>query len=100
MSSNGGVSNNNIIGNSSQSRIKVNLSQNEDDTLGATVGMEEEPHAIQPTLHGGDSQQQRQVTQPFQSDGSTPHHAPMQEMKQMEVQFNNPAQQAALLAEQ
>ena len=42
MSSHEGVSNN--VANS-QSRIKVNLSQHEDDTLGMT-GMEEEPHMI------------------------------------------------------
>ena len=44
LSSNGAVSNN--IGNS-QSRIKVNLSQHEEDAMGMT-GMEEEPHVIAP----------------------------------------------------
>ena len=34
------------------------------------------------------------------SDGSPPVAAPMQEMNQMEIQFNTPQQQAAMIAEQ
>ena len=60
------------------------------------TGMEEAAHAIQPKATLTSEQQQ-----PFRSsEGSSPHNAPMQEMKQMEVQFNNPAEQAAMAAEQ
>ena len=36
----------------------------------------------------------------FRSHDSTPHGAPMQEINQMEIQFNNPQHQAAMAAEQ
>ena len=52
MSTNGGASQN--IASGSQSRIKVNLSQNEEDTLGMT-GMEDENIMPKPRLTGADS---------------------------------------------
>ena len=67
------------------------------DTMGMTGGMEEEAaHTIQPkpTL----TSQPEVVRVP--SDGSTPFNPPMSEMNQMEVQFNNPTQQAEIIAEQ
>lgn len=77
----------NINIDNSQSRIKVDLSHEDTDNM-AMTGMEEEPDVIQPkpTL----------VNDPFRSGGSTPQAAPMHEMNQM----NDPAQQAALIAEQ
>ena len=39
------------MGEGSQSRIKVNLSQHDDDnTLNAMTGLDEEPHVIQPKI--------------------------------------------------
>ena len=53
MSSIDGVSHN-MMGEGSQSRIKVNLSQQEDDnTLNAMNGLDEEPHVIQPKIEQG-----------------------------------------------
>jgi len=62
----------------SQSRIKVDLSHEDNDNMGIT-GMEEEPDVIQPkpTL----------INDAYRSDGSTPQVAPMMEMNQM----NDPA---------
>lgn len=59
----------NIGVDNSQSRIKVDLSQQENDQM-AITGMEEESDHIKPTL----------MADPFRSDGSTPHVAPMHEM--------------------
>ena len=51
------------------------------------MGIEEDPvdQIKQPTLVTNPDQQ------PFQSNMGTPHEAPMQEINQMEVQFNNPS---------
>ncbi len=69
----------------SQSRIKVNLSQNDDDTLGMT-GMDEEPQMIQPKPTLNNAGMEPSAAAGFRSHDSTPHGsagmspAPMQEM--------------------
>ena len=79
------------VGNS-QSRIKVNLSQPEEEM---TLVVNDPADMIQakPMLEDVERMQQ------YGSAHSTPNQPPMSEMNQMEVQFNNPAQQAAILAE-
>ena len=74
--------------------MKVDLSQQEDDGMGNTALEEDHLFQHKPMLesHGDMHQQMR-------ADPSPMIAPPMQEMNQMEIQFNTPAQQAAVLQE-
>lgn len=61
--------------------------------------MDDDHHMIQPKPMLADDVAAQQMQQ-IRTDGSPMVIPPMQEMNQMEIQFNTPAQQAAVLAEQ
>ena len=62
--------------------------------------MDDDHHMIQPKPMLADDVAAQQQMQQIRTDGSPMVMPPMQEMNQMEIQFNTPAQQAAVLAEQ